>query len=130
LCGTGRIALALAERGFDITGIDVSDGMLTMARRKAAGRPASVRDRLTLINQDMSRLNLGRRFDFVFVPFRAFQHLLTIDEQPKSLEAVRRHLKPTGRLALHSFDPRLDLLIDANAALPGLSGSHPETGRR
>ena len=47
LCGTGRITLALAERGFDITGIDVSDGMLTMARRKAAGRPASVRDRLT-----------------------------------------------------------------------------------
>jgi len=43
--------VALAERGFDITGIDVSDGMLTMARRKAAGRPASVRDRLTLINQ-------------------------------------------------------------------------------
>jgi ubiquinone/menaquinone biosynthesis C-methylase UbiE len=53
-CGTGRIALALAERGFDITGIDVSDGMLTMARRKAAACPASARDHLTLINQDMS----------------------------------------------------------------------------
>jgi hypothetical protein len=28
------------------------------------------------------------------------------------------------------FDPRLDLLIDANVTLPGLSGTHPETGRR
>jgi ubiquinone/menaquinone biosynthesis C-methylase UbiE len=129
-CGTGRITLALAEGGFDITGIDVSDGMLAMARRKAAACPASVRDRLTLINQDMSQLNLGRRFDLAFVPFRSFQHLLTIDQQQQSLEAIRRHLEPTGHLALHLFDPRLDLLIDPNTALPGASGSHPETGRR
>jgi ubiquinone/menaquinone biosynthesis C-methylase UbiE len=129
-CGTGRIALALAERGFDTTGIDLSDGMLTVARRKAAACPASVHAHLTLINQDMGQLNLGRHFGLAFVPFRSFQHLLTIDQQQRSLEAIRRHLEPTGRLALHLFDPRLDLLIDANTALPGLSGSHPETGHR
>jgi 2-polyprenyl-3-methyl-5-hydroxy-6-metoxy-1,4-benzoquinol methylase len=47
-CGTGRIALALAEKGLDVTGVDISDGMLTVARHKAAGRPASVRERLAL----------------------------------------------------------------------------------
>jgi ubiquinone/menaquinone biosynthesis C-methylase UbiE len=129
-CGTGRIALALAEKGLDITGVDISDGMLSVTRRKLAGRPASERDRLTLIRQDMSQLNLGRRFGFIFVPARSFQHLLTIDLQRKSLNAIYRHLAQTGRLALHLFDPRLDLLIDANTALPGLSGIHPETGRR
>jgi ubiquinone/menaquinone biosynthesis C-methylase UbiE len=129
-CGTGRIALALAEKGLDVTGVDISDGMLSVARRKLAGRPASVRDRLTLIKQDMSQLNLGRRFGFAFVPFRSFQHPLTIDLQRKSLEAICRHLEHTGRLALHLFDPRLDLLIDANTALPRLSGIHPETGRQ
>jgi hypothetical protein len=46
------------------------------------------------------------------------------------LEAIYRHLEQTGRLALHLFDPRLDLLIDANTPLPELSGIHPETGRR
>src|SRR5262249_17840060 len=111
-CGTGRIALALAEKGLDITGVDISDGMLTVARRKAAGRTALVRDRLALINQDMSELDLGRRFGFAFVPARSFQHLLTIDRQRKSLQAIRRHLEPTGRLALHLFDPRLDLLSE------------------
>ena len=129
-CGTGRIALALAERGLDITGIDVSDGMLTLARRKAAACPAFVRDHLALINQDMRHLNLGRRFGLAFVPFRSFQHLLTIDQQQQSLQAIRRHLEPTGRLALHLFHPRLDLLIDAKIILPGPSGSDPETGRR
>jgi SAM-dependent methyltransferase len=129
-CGTGRIALALAEKGFDVTGVDVSDGMLTVARRKAAGRPACVRDRLALINQDMSELDLGRRFSFVFVPARSFQHLLTIDLQRKSLQAIHRHLEPTGRLALHLFDPRLDMLSEPKTAVTALSGIHPESRHR
>src|ERR1043166_7620595 len=74
-CGTGRIALPLAEAGLDVTGVDRSDGMLTIARRKLAALPPKVRDRLTLVNQDMSELNLGRRFAFIFVPARSFSHL-------------------------------------------------------
>lgn len=127
-CGTGRLALALAEVGLEITGVDISEGMLNVARQKAGSRPASVQQRLTLIQQDMSELNLGRRFGFVFVPARSFQHLLTIDRQRRALEAIHRHLERTGRLVLHLFDPRLDLLIDSNISWPGLSGAHPETG--
>jgi len=129
-CGTGRIALPLAQAGLQVTGVDRSEAMLTIARCKLAALPASVQERLNFVNQDMSALDLGGCFGFVFVPFRSFQALLTIDLQRKSLEAIRRHLEPTGRLALHLFDPRLDLLINANVRLPGLSGTHPETGRR
>jgi len=129
-CGTGRIALPLAKAGLYVTGVDRSEAMLTIARRKLAALPASEQERLALTKQDMSALNLDRRFGFVFVPARSFQHLLTIDLQRKSLEAIRRHLQPSGRLALHLFDPRLDFLIDANTPQPGLSGIHPETGRR
>src|SRR6516164_9668674 len=73
-CGTGRIALALAQRGLDITGIDVSDGMLTLARRKAAACPALVRDHLALINQDMRHLRSAfwprlRSLPFLSTPF-------------------------------------------------------------
>lgn len=127
-CGTGRIALALTEAGLEVTGVDNSEGMLSVARRKADSRALSVRQRLTLIHQDMSELNLTRRFGFAFVPARSFQHLLTIDRQRRALQAMQRHLEGTGRLVLHLFDPRLDLLIDANIAWPGLSGTDPETG--
>jgi SAM-dependent methyltransferase len=104
-CGTGRITLPLAEAGLHVTGVDRSEAMLTIARRKLAALPDPVRERLILVNQDMSALNLDRRFGCVFVPFRSFQGLLTID-------------------------PRLDWLINPKTMVPGLSGTHPETGRR
>jgi ubiquinone/menaquinone biosynthesis C-methylase UbiE len=129
-CGTGRIALPLAKAGFHVTGVDRSEAMLSIARRKLAAASASVQERLSFVHQNVTALDLGQRFGFAFVPFRSFQHLLTIDLQKKSLEAIRRHLEPSGRLALHLFDPRLDWLIDPKTILPGLSGTHPETGRR
>jgi hypothetical protein len=42
---------------------------------------------------------------------------------------MHRHLEDTG-LVLQLFDPRLDLLIDANIAWPALSGTDPQTGCR
>ena len=130
-CGTGRITLALAEAGHVVTGVDHSEGMLSAARRKAAALSAEAQQRLTLIHQDMTALKLDQHFSFIFVPFRSFQHLLTSDVQRKALEAIHRHLEPGGRLALHLFDPRLDLLVDENTLLPASSGStHEPSGRR
>jgi hypothetical protein len=55
---------------------------------------------------------------------------LTIDRQRRALEGAHRHLEEGGRLVLHLFDPRLDLLIDANIRWPGPSGIDPQTGCR
>jgi SAM-dependent methyltransferase len=129
-CGTGRVALPLAERGLDVTGVDVSCGMLAIAQRKGQTLPAAARQRLALVAQDMCELSLDRRFGCIFVAFRSFQALLTIALQRKALATIRRHLAPNGRLALHLFDPRLDLLIDANVRPPPLYGTDPATQRR
>jgi len=129
-CGTGRITIALAEAGLEVTGVNISEGMLSVARRKADRRSACVQQRFSLIQQDISELNLGRRFGLAFVPARSFQHLLTIDRHRRALHAIDRHLDGGGRLILHVFDPRLDLLFDANVRWPGLSGRDPETGCR
>ena len=117
-CGTGRITLALAEAGLAVTGADCSEGMLSVARRKAAALPAEAQQRLELVHQDMTTLRLDRQFNFVFVPFRSFQFLLTGDLQRRALESIHRHLGPGGTLALHLFDPRLDLLIDDHTPMP------------
>lgn len=129
-CGTGRVTLPLAETGLEITGLDSSQGMLSMARRKAAALPVAARRRLTLVHQDMTRLDLDRQFGLIFIPFRSFQHILTIDLQKQVLGALRRHLAPGGRAALHLFDPRLDLLIDETLRPPGVAGTSESSGRR
>ncbi len=129
-CGTGRVALPLAEAGLDVTGIDSADAMLAIARRKAAATAAPVRDRLTLVEGDMTTLDLGRLYGLVFVAFRSFQLLLTVERQRQALQAMRRHLRPGGRLALHLFDPRLELLIGDGGAGRVMSGTHPVTGHR
>ncbi len=129
-CGTGRITWPLADRGLEITGVDLSAGMLAEATRKAESYSAGTRQRVQWFRQDMRSLALERRFAFAFVPFRSFQHLLSCEDQVQALSAIRRHLDPGGRLALHLFDPRLDLLLDAGKALPGHFGQHPATGRR
>jgi SAM-dependent methyltransferase len=129
-CGTGRIAVALAADGIDITGVDISEGMLAIARRKRGALPQAACARLALHSGDMCELDLERRFGLIFVAFRSFQHLLTIDLQRSALAVMRRHLAPGGQMALHLFDPRLDLLIEGMAALPRVSGTDPATRHR
>ena len=129
-CGTGRIALALAQAGLSVTGVDVSAGMLALARRKSERLAAAASRCLTFVEGDMGRLDLGRRFGMAFIAFRSFQHLLTVDEQRATLTGVRRHLRPDGRLALHLFDPRFDLLADENPPAIRQSGIDPATQRR
>lgn len=120
--GTGRIAVPLAESGLDVTGVDVSNGMVAILRQKAAALP------LTLIEQDMSTLQLDRQFSCIIVAFRLFQHLLTVELQRQTLAAIHRHLAPDGRVALHLFDPRIDLLVDETPRQPVLRGTDPVTG--
>src|SRR3990170_8391272 len=90
-CGTGNHALILAERGFRVTGIDSSAGMLRVARTKARSprNPAFVR-------ADMRRFDLGQTFDAAICMDGAYTHLLTERDIVSHLRAVRRHLSPDG----------------------------------
>ncbi|MFB6229436.1 MAG: class I SAM-dependent methyltransferase [Halobacteriales archaeon] len=53
-CGTGRFSVMLAERGADVTGIDISGAMLGQAREKA--RAAGVSDTVEFLRGDAARL--------------------------------------------------------------------------
>jgi SAM-dependent methyltransferase len=59
-CGTGRVAIELADRGIDVVGVDLDDSMLAAARVKAPD--------LTWITADLLDVDLGRRFDVVVLP--------------------------------------------------------------
>ena len=129
-CGTGRVAFALLEGAAKVTGIDLSEGMLAIARRKATELPIEAQQRLTFIQQDQSELALDERFNCILVTARCFQYLLTNELQVKTLEAIHRHIEPGGRLVLDLFDPRLDLVSQKEMPYWILNATHEPTGRR
>ena len=110
-CGTGRVLIPAAQAGCTITGLDQSPTMLARCRAKLAALPEAPRKNATLVQANLSGFHLDRQFDLITIPFRPFQHLVTVEEQLRCLECARAHLKPQGRLVFDVFHPKLALLI-------------------
>lgn len=91
--GTGRFAIALAEAGFDVWGIDHSGAML---ERATAAAELAGADRLHLVEGDMRTFELGQTFALVCAALGSFHHLLSIDDQTACLRCVSQHLSPGG----------------------------------
>ena len=102
-CGTGRIAIPLAEHGLEVTGIDYSEPMLSLARSKADGRQVKVE----WIRDDIRRFDTGRQYGSVLLLHNALWHLHDLEE---CIRCVRRHIAPGGYFILDVFVPGLEIL--------------------
>jgi SAM-dependent methyltransferase len=111
-CGTGRVLIPTARAGCEITGLDLSPFMLQKCREKLGNEPSSIRTRVKLVQADMTNLSLNEKFDLITIPFRPFQHLITVTEQKACLDCVRKHLLPDGHFILDVFHPSLPRLTD------------------
>ncbi len=93
-CGEGHYSRRLRAWGAGtVVGVDLSPGMLELARRQEAAQPLGIRYHV----QDVRTLHLGQRFDLVFAAF-LFNHAGSHDEFLEMARAVERHLAPEGRL--------------------------------
>ncbi len=101
--GSGRIAVPLAEAGFDVIALDRSQPMLERlaANATAAGVAARIDARLG----DLLAPGLAGRFDRVLVPFRSLLHLRDDDERRAFLRTARALLSDQGLLAFDVFHP-------------------------
>ena len=98
--GTGRIAIPIARAGVRVVGLDLSGAMLAQAAEKSRDLKNA-----RWVQGDMKAFDLPEKFGLVCIPFRSFQHLLTVADQIACLECIHRHLTPGGRLALDVFNP-------------------------
>ncbi len=106
-CGTGRILIPAAARGSEIVGLDISAHMLKRCRAKLLAQPEEVQNRIQLVHESMVHFNLKGTFDLVIVPFRALQHLISVEDQLGCLRCVHRHLTPGGRFVFDVFQVNL-----------------------
>ncbi len=134
-CGTGRILIPVAEAGISIVGLDRAPTMLSIASQKIARLNVETQRRIELVEGDMRDFSLGRRFKLATIPYRAFLHLLTSEDQRQALGCIREHLIDNGRLVFNFFDPRLDIIAAHFGSLGAAMKKdrefvHPDTGHR
>lgn len=72
--GTGRIAFALAERGFEVVGVDLAPTMLRQARAKLAAADPQVAARIVFVQGDMTALSVDGPFAAAIYPFFTLAH--------------------------------------------------------
>ena len=118
-CGSGRVLIPVAEGGATVVGLDVAKPMLARARRKVAALPDDVRARITVGEGDMRTFKLDTQFALIYIPFRAFLHVMHAEDQIKVLNNIRRHLRPGGKLALNFFDPSLEYIVSHSGPIGG-----------
>jgi SAM-dependent methyltransferase len=111
-CGTGRVLIPTARAGIAIEGLDTSPAMLDICRASLAREDAAVQARVRLHPGDMRDPPVDGSFALVTIPFRAFLHLLTVEDQLRALAALRERLRPGGRFVLDVFNPSLPMLTD------------------
>ncbi len=95
--GPGTQAIALAERGFEAAGTDLSAAAVERARERARAGGQTVDFR----QDDVLASRLDRDFGFVFD--RGCFHVIAPDDRPTYVEAVRRLVAPGGFLFLKCF---------------------------
>ncbi|HEX2921030.1 MAG TPA: class I SAM-dependent methyltransferase [Bacteroidales bacterium] len=92
MCGTGRVSLPLLEWGRKLCCIDYSEKMLDVFRSKIKDTNYPVR----LINMDVTKLDLNKKFGLIVLPFHSLSEILSDDLQYKALQCISKHLKPDG----------------------------------
>lgn len=123
-CGTGRIMLPCLKAGIDVEGLDLFPGMLARLRQKASVLGFNPQ----LHQADMAGFRLPRRYALIMIPFNAFIHNLTADDQLATLQACRDHLEPGGLLTFDIYFPGPWTAAPNGTRELEMETPHPATG--
>jgi SAM-dependent methyltransferase len=97
--GSGRIALPLAARGITVDGIELSDDMIDILRRRPGG------DKIDVVTGDMITATTGKTYRLVVLVFNSIFNLLTQDDQVRCFANAARHLTSDGMFLIEAAVP-------------------------
>lgn len=89
-CGTGSMSIELAKRGIEMTGIDLSEDMLCVAREKSEGMD------ILYLNQDMREFELYGTVDFIVSGLDCINYITDKRDLLKVMRLVNNYLDPGG----------------------------------
>lgn len=92
-CGTGTVSEMLAAQGYDVVGVDLAEGMISEARRKAQQRGLPI----AYFVQDMADLSIpGEPFDLVVSFFDSLNYVTDPAALDRAIRRVAEHIRPGG----------------------------------
>lgn len=110
--GTGRVAVPLAARGVPVAGIELSEPMVDVLRRKVD------EDAVPVVIGDMATATVPGEFTLVYLVYNTIGNLCTQDEQVACFANAARHLTPGGRFVVEVGVPQVRRLPPGQAAVP------------
>ena len=91
-CGSGRLVVAMAKQGYDVTGLDLSPSMLQYLEKELKRKKLSAK---TVLG-DMTKMKFKKKFDAAFCTFNTFRHLLDEESSVKHLRNVGDQVRKGG----------------------------------
>lgn len=88
-CGTGTLTRIMAEKGYEMTGLDISADMLSVASSKEG-------EDILYILQDMTDINLLEEADAAYSICDCVNYLITNEDIVECFKSVERNLKKDG----------------------------------
>ncbi|MGN6599611.1 MAG: class I SAM-dependent DNA methyltransferase [Actinomycetes bacterium] len=112
--GTGRVAIPLLDKGFSVTGVELSEPMVAQLRRKADD------SRLPVVVGDMATTEVpgAGSYSLVYLVWNSISNLRTQAEQVACFQNAARHLRPGGRFVIELWVPPLQRLAPGQTAAP------------
>lgn len=91
-CGTGSMSVEMADRGFEVIGVDSSIGMLNIARQKCF----EYGNKILLLNQEMQNIDLFGTVDAAICVLDGLNHLPSAAQVKRTFEKVSLFMNPGG----------------------------------
>ncbi len=91
-CGTGSVSAILAKKGLEVTGVDLSEEMLTVAQQKAVEQGANVR----FVRQNLRDLYLPRGVDLAVCALDSLDYITNPEDCAQAICRIYKALNPGG----------------------------------
>lgn len=94
-CGSGHLAQLLVKMGYKMTGVDLHEEMLQIARKRMP--------EVEFIQQDIRKLKFDRKYDAIIAMGRMYTYMTTNDDVEQSIGSIANCLNPDGIFLFDNF---------------------------
>ncbi|MFN8206099.1 MAG: class I SAM-dependent methyltransferase [Bacteroidales bacterium] len=123
-CGTGRHSIELARRGYRVTGLDLSESMLAVARSRAVAEKLDIR----FIQADARSFSFPGEFGLAIMLCEGAFPLMETDAMNfRILQNAAAALKPCGKLIFTTLNGLFPLFHSVKDFLESNKGTSPVT---